>query len=68
MIGNSSRFLWEGIFPETAFLLIAFLRGHRAGVDFSRCCNKEKTLTWNTPRVTEIAVGMEINCYACADI
>jgi len=25
-------------------------------------------MTWNTPRVTEIAVGMEINCYACADI
>ncbi|MBN9553846.1 MAG: pyrroloquinoline quinone precursor peptide PqqA [Pseudomonadota bacterium] len=25
-------------------------------------------MTWNTPRVIEIAVGMEINCYACADI
>ncbi|MBN9545583.1 MAG: pyrroloquinoline quinone precursor peptide PqqA [Alphaproteobacteria bacterium] len=25
-------------------------------------------MTWNTPRVIEVAVGMEINCYACADI
>jgi len=25
-------------------------------------------MTWKTPRVVEIAVGMEINCYACAEI
>jgi len=25
-------------------------------------------MTWSTPKVTEIAVGMEINCYACAEI
>jgi coenzyme PQQ precursor peptide PqqA len=25
-------------------------------------------MTWTTPRVIEISVGMEINCYACADI
>lgn len=23
-------------------------------------------MTWNTPRVVEIAVGCEINAYACA--
>ena len=23
---------------------------------------------WTTPKVTEIAVGLEINCYACADL
>jgi len=23
-------------------------------------------MTWTTPKITEIAVGMEINCYACA--
>lgn len=23
---------------------------------------------WTTPKMTEIAVGMEINSYACADI
>jgi len=25
-------------------------------------------MDWTTPKVTEIAVGMEINCYACAEI
>jgi len=25
-------------------------------------------MTWSTPKVTEIAVGMEINAYACAEI
>jgi coenzyme PQQ precursor peptide PqqA len=29
---------------------------------------KETLMSWTTPRVIEIAVGMEINCYACADI
>ncbi|MBT3926429.1 MAG: pyrroloquinoline quinone precursor peptide PqqA [Rhodospirillaceae bacterium] len=24
--------------------------------------------TWSTPKVTEIKVGMEINCYACAKL
>lgn len=23
---------------------------------------------WKTPRIVEIAVGMEINCYACAEL
>ncbi|MFP6757299.1 MAG: pyrroloquinoline quinone precursor peptide PqqA [Alphaproteobacteria bacterium] len=23
---------------------------------------------WSTPVVREIAVGLEINCYACADV
>jgi len=25
-------------------------------------------MTWTTPKITEIAVGMEINCYACAEM
>jgi coenzyme PQQ precursor peptide PqqA len=25
-------------------------------------------MTWKTPRIIEIAVGMEINSYACADL
>jgi coenzyme PQQ precursor peptide PqqA len=29
---------------------------------------KEAPMSWTTPRVIEIAVGMEINCYACAEI
>jgi coenzyme PQQ precursor peptide PqqA len=28
----------------------------------------EETMTWKTPRVVEIAVGMEINAYACAEL
>jgi len=25
-------------------------------------------MKWKTPKVVEIAVGLEINCYACADL
>ena len=25
-------------------------------------------MAWKTPKVIEIAVGMEINCYACAKL
>jgi len=25
-------------------------------------------MKWKTPRIVEIAVAMEINCYACAEI
>jgi len=25
-------------------------------------------MTWNTPKIVEIALGAEINCYACADL
>ncbi|MSP43241.1 MAG: pyrroloquinoline quinone precursor peptide PqqA [Alphaproteobacteria bacterium] len=25
-------------------------------------------MAWRKPKVTEISVGMEINCYACAEI
>ncbi|HIN34270.1 MAG TPA: pyrroloquinoline quinone precursor peptide PqqA [Dehalococcoidia bacterium] len=25
-------------------------------------------MAWKTPKVIEIAVGMEINCYACAGL
>ncbi len=24
--------------------------------------------TWKKPKIVEIAVGMEINCYACAEL
>jgi len=24
-------------------------------------------MVWNTPKITEIAVGLEINSYACAE-
>jgi coenzyme PQQ precursor peptide PqqA len=35
---------------------------------FFASLKKETLMSWTTPRVIEIAVGMEINCYACADI
>jgi len=25
-------------------------------------------MAWKTPRIVEIAIGMEINTYACADL
>ncbi|WP_184805131.1 pyrroloquinoline quinone precursor peptide PqqA [Nitrospirillum iridis] len=25
-------------------------------------------MRWKKPTITEIALGMEINCYACADV
>jgi coenzyme PQQ precursor peptide PqqA len=28
----------------------------------------EIAMKWKTPVIVEIAVGMEINCYACAEI
>jgi coenzyme PQQ precursor peptide PqqA len=29
---------------------------------------KERTMKWTTPRIVEIAVGLEINSYACAEL
>jgi len=25
-------------------------------------------MNWKAPKIVEIALGMEINCYACADL
>ena len=30
--------------------------------------HKENIIMWTTPIVKEIAVGLEINCYMCAEI
>jgi coenzyme PQQ precursor peptide PqqA len=27
-----------------------------------------ETMAWKTPKITEVSVGMEINCYACAEL
>jgi coenzyme PQQ precursor peptide PqqA len=27
---------------------------------------EEENMTWNAPKIVEVAVGMEINMYACA--
>jgi coenzyme PQQ precursor peptide PqqA len=29
---------------------------------------EETTMKWTTPRFVEIAVGLEINAYACAEV
>jgi coenzyme PQQ precursor peptide PqqA len=29
---------------------------------------KEECMSWTTPKIVEISVGMEINSYACADL
>ena len=29
---------------------------------------RRKIMAWKTPRIVEIAVGMEISSYACADL
>ena len=29
---------------------------------------EEGSMSWTTPKVIEISVGMEINSYACADL
>ncbi|WP_319633568.1 pyrroloquinoline quinone precursor peptide PqqA [Pelagibius marinus] len=29
---------------------------------------RRKVMSWTTPKVIEISVGMEINSYACADL
>jgi len=29
---------------------------------------RRELMAWKTPRIAEIAVGMEINSYACADL
>jgi coenzyme PQQ precursor peptide PqqA len=30
--------------------------------------SRRNVMAWKTPRIVEIAVGMEINTYACADL
>jgi coenzyme PQQ precursor peptide PqqA len=37
----------------------ADVRGERA---------RGNPMAWKTPKIVEIAVGMEINCYACAEL
>jgi len=32
----------------------------------TRQLEKRKKMTWNAPKIVEVAVGMEINMYACA--
>jgi len=29
---------------------------------------EEHTMSWKSPKIVEIALGAEINCYACAEV
>jgi coenzyme PQQ precursor peptide PqqA len=40
-------------------LLIVTRRDHRAN-------SEETKMSWKTPKIVEVQVGMEINMYACA--
>jgi coenzyme PQQ precursor peptide PqqA len=42
-----------------ASLLIVGRRDHRAN-------SEETKMSWKTPKIVEVQVGMEINMYACA--
>jgi coenzyme PQQ precursor peptide PqqA len=37
-------------------------------LDMSNPTSRRNVMAWNTPRIVEIAVGMEINTYSCADL
>ena len=32
------------------------------------CTNEETAMKWKTPVIIEIALGLEINAYACAEV
>jgi coenzyme PQQ precursor peptide PqqA len=36
------------------------------GVEFTPNFLREDGMTWKTPKIVEVPVGMEINMYACA--
>ncbi|WP_082734653.1 pyrroloquinoline quinone precursor peptide PqqA [Novosphingobium sp. CCH12-A3] len=39
-----------------------------AGRPASQTRKRKRCMTWTTPKIVEIALGCEINCYACAEI
>lgn len=43
-------------------------RGPHAPSFHNRFPAKERRMKWKKPRIVEIAVGLEINAYACADL
>jgi coenzyme PQQ precursor peptide PqqA len=59
------------IFPQSRSAGYSLGRGFSAvrnRASFHQDCCQESTMKWTTPRVVEICVGMEINCYACAEL
>ncbi len=43
------------------------LSGAHPRIVFTTTCMGE-SIMWKTPVVREVAVGLEINCYACAEV
>jgi coenzyme PQQ precursor peptide PqqA len=41
---------------------------HRLRVPVATISAKEMAMKWKTPVIIEIAVGLEINAYACAEV
>jgi coenzyme PQQ precursor peptide PqqA len=58
----------EEFFPKRSSHALHASRTFACAARVFASTNKETQMTWKTPRVIEVAVGMEINCYACADI
>jgi coenzyme PQQ precursor peptide PqqA len=38
------------------------------GLPMHQYTDEEEAVNWKTPKIVEIALGAEINCYACADL
>jgi coenzyme PQQ precursor peptide PqqA len=54
-----------------AFALVDFMRNVHAFFWTRRrqhAALEDRNMTWKTPRVTEVSVAMEINCYVCAKV
>jgi coenzyme PQQ precursor peptide PqqA len=41
---------------------------HRLTLAWTETSAKEMAMKWKTPVIIEIAVGLEINAYACAEV
>jgi coenzyme PQQ precursor peptide PqqA len=48
--------------------LAGFPIGHCRAIEPDQSHWQEMRMKWTAPKVVEISVGMEINCYACAEI
>jgi coenzyme PQQ precursor peptide PqqA len=60
----------EALSPAAAFAYILRSRGRHPARPPRNLTEDQRIVKrkWTAPRVWEIAVGMEINCYACAEL
>jgi coenzyme PQQ precursor peptide PqqA len=66
--GRAAKTAWNRGFHRPERRLTSL--GTRVSVigTMARAIAGRNTMVWKTPVIVEIAVGMEINAYACADI